>query len=95
MTGRKGLANLIGETITDVEVVDYDHLGKGERVDELYRVTVNGGRQYHFLVNGEDTPSYGRIDPVNLDSEGKIEGKYNSSSAKYIGQFKSLKNNKE
>ena len=89
MFERKGLANLVGETITDIEVVDYDHFGDGERVGELYRITLADGRKLHFLIDGGDCPHYGTISPTTLDQEGKVEGR--CSSAEYRGSFKSLK----
>jgi len=95
MFKRKGLANLVGETIADVEVVDYDHLGDGERVDELYRISTTKGKQLYFLVDGGDCSHCGLIEPVTLDQDGKVEGRYDPEFAKYMGNFKSIKDNKE
>ena len=95
MFERKGLANLVGETIADVEVVDYDHLGDGERVDELYRITLADGRKLHFLVDGGDCSHYGSVSPATLDQDGKVEGRYSPDLARYIGIFKSFKDQKE
>lgn len=91
MFERKGLASLIGQTIEDVEVVDYDHLGDDERVDELYRITLADGRKLHFLVDGGDCSHYGSISPATLDEDGKVEGRYSPDMARYGGNFKSLK----
>lgn len=90
---RKGLADLIGKTIKDIKVVDYDHL-YGERVDELYRVTCADGEVLHFLCDGGDCSHYGSISPVTLDDNGKVEGRYSPDIAEYLGKFKSLKENK-
>ena len=91
MRTNKGLADLIGKKVTDIEVVDYDHLGDGVRVDELYRITCDDGQVLHFLCDGGDCSHYGSISPVTLDEDGKVEGHYHPDYAKKHGDFRSLK----
>lgn len=91
---RIGLADLVGETIVDVEVVDYDHLGNGDMVDELYRITLASGKILHFLCDGGDCNHYGSISPVTLDKNGKVEGRYDPDLGEFCGNFESLKDKK-
>lgn len=82
------LGILIGETIIDVEVVDYDQFEDGERVDELYRITLASGKVLHFLCDGGDCSHYGTISPVTIQDEKIVDRNYEGQ----IGTFKSLKN---
>ncbi|MCK4650460.1 hypothetical protein KAT36_04490 [Candidatus Pacearchaeota archaeon] len=91
MEDREGFKGLIGKTIRDIEVVDYDWLGEGSRVDELYRITCNDGEVLHFVCDGGDCSHYGSISPAELDSDGKITGQYSEDLGIYRGEFKSLK----
>jgi len=87
----RGLASLIGQTIVDIEVTEYDHLNDGERVDELYRITLADGKQLHFLCDGGDCAHYGTINEVKLNEQGKVPERYDENFAQYRGKFKSLK----
>ena len=85
----KGLNNLIGKRIKNIEVAEYDLEGDGTRVDEIYRFTCDDdGEVFYFMCDGGDCEHYGTLNRVNVDKNGKIEGE---DYGRYIEDFKSLK----
>ncbi len=85
------MKELIGKTIVEVEKADYDQLGDGESVGELYRFTCSDGSRLLYSVQGGDGSYYATVDRISQKAlDEKLIPPFEDEDGRFIIPFRSL-----
>lgn len=67
----KGMHGLVGKTVVKVEAGEYDDLGDGRSIHEVYRITFTSGEVLHLMAeDGDAEDQYATIGEVEIGPDG-------------------------